>query len=87
MFHEGKKVCFGGEKISAQEEKERNVKSIYETVCACDSEVACNNAEHGKAFCNVNIANAFLCGFAIAFGGQGRAEEVVAVVGQASCLS
>lgn len=86
LLHEGKKVCFGGEEISAQKKKERNVKSVYETVCACDSEVACNDTEHGKPFCDINIAKGFLCGFAIAFGGQGGGDSC-SRCRQALCLS
>ena len=47
------------------------MKGIYETIRASDSEVPRDDAEHGKSFCDVDIANALFRRVSTVFGGQG----------------
>ena len=45
------------------------MKGVYKVVCACDSKVPCNDAEHSESLGNIDIADTLFSGFALAFGG------------------
>lgn len=51
-------------------QEKRDVEGEHEALCAYDSKVPCNDAEHGESLGNIDIADTLFNGFALAFGGR-----------------
>lgn len=62
------------------------MKSVYETVCACDSEVARNDAEYANPFAIAIWQMCFFVGLLLPLVGQSEGDGC-SRCGQALCLS
>ena len=56
--------------MNLQIKQKRDVEGEHEALCAYDSKVPCNDAEHGESLGNIDIADTLFNGFTLAFGGR-----------------
>jgi len=66
----GRKLTLVERKYPLKRKKSGTWKGEHEALCAYNSKVPCNDAEHGESLGNIDIADTLFNGFALAFGGR-----------------
>lgn len=63
-------------KYPLKRKKSGTWKGEHEALCAYDSKVPCNDAEHGESLGNIDIANTFFAGLLWPSVGEGELDAV-----------